>query len=76
MMEETFLILFLMAVLASGLWCVMDPEAVVRFRARRGWSTSYLSGGFAYANVRRTRFTGSLLVAVVLLVVVIRFLAK
>jgi hypothetical protein len=50
MMEEFFLILFLVAVLASGLWCVMDPEAVVRFRTRIGWSTGYLSGGFAYAN--------------------------
>jgi hypothetical protein len=52
MMEEFFLILFLVAVLASGLWCVMDPEAVVRFRTRIGWSTGYLSGGFAYAKLR------------------------
>lgn len=76
MMEEIFLIMFLLAVLASGLWCVMDPEAVVRFRTRMGWSTSRLSGGFAYATARRTRFTGSLLVAVVLFVAIVKFLAR
>ncbi|HMN46808.1 MAG TPA: hypothetical protein PKE27_19680 [Povalibacter sp.] len=76
MMEEIFLILFLLAVLASGLWCVVNPEGVVRFRARMGWSNGYLSGGFAYAAARRARFTGSLLIVVVLFAFAAKFVGR
>ena len=73
MTEELFLALFLAVVLASGIWCIIDPEAVVRFRSRMGWSTSYWSGGIAYATPRRARLTGSLLVTVVLLAVFLKW---
>jgi hypothetical protein len=76
MTERVLLILFLVAVLASGLWCVIAPEAVVRFRNRMGWSTGYWSGGFAYSTPRRARFTGSLLVAIVLFAAAAKILGK
>jgi hypothetical protein len=76
MMDEFFLIFFLAAVLASGLWCVAYPEAVVRFRSRMGWSTSYWSGGFAYSTAGRTRFTGSLLVVIAVFAIAVRFFGR
>lgn len=76
MMEQIFLIVFLVAVLAGGLWCVIAPEGVVRFRNRMGWSTGYWSGGFAYATPRRARFTGSLLVAIVLFAAAAKLLGR
>jgi hypothetical protein len=76
MIEEFFVILFVMAVLASGLWCVIDPQAVVRFRTRIGWSTSLWSGGFAYSTAGRARFTGSLLVAIAVFVIAVGFFGR
>jgi len=75
-MKDLFLALFLLVILANGAWCVISPEAVVRFRTSMGWSTSYLSGGFAYATPQRTRVTGSLLIAVVLFAATVRVFGR
>ena len=75
-MKDFFLALFLLAVLANGVWCIVSPKAVVRFRTRMGWPTGYLSSGFAYATPQRTRITGLLLVVVALFVAAVRVFGR
>ena len=75
-MNEPFLELFLVAVLAIGIWCLVSPAALVALRRRMVCSKSYWNGGFAYATERRTRVTGLLFTAMALLAIAMRFVEK
>jgi hypothetical protein len=75
-MEEIFLVVFQLALFSIGLWCVVSPESVVRFRTKMGWPVGYWSGGFAYATPQRTRFTGSLLLLMAVVVISVRLFGR
>ena len=62
--ERALLYVFLILVLGTGIWCVISPESVVRFRRRRGWPENMVSGGYFYATKQRTRIMGSLVTLV------------
>ena len=55
---------FLFLTLSTGLWCVISPESVIRFRRRMKWSESKISGGYHYATKPRTRAAGSFVVLI------------
>jgi len=59
-LEIAFVHVFFILTLSTGVWCVVSPESVIRFRRRLGWSESMVTGGYFYATKRRTRIVGGL----------------
>jgi hypothetical protein len=71
--ESIFFYAFFLATLASGLWCFIAPRQAFSLRRRLGWSESVSSGGFLYANERRTRVSGGVVAIVSLTVLLVNF---
>ncbi len=69
-MKSIFPYVFLTIMAAHGLWCSINPGAVLRFRRKRGWSESMISGGYFYANEARIRAMGFVFLAVTFLLIV------
>jgi hypothetical protein len=60
-------LVFLIAVAIFGVWGFLWPASLMRFRRRRKWPETLLSGGFFYATEKRTETICVLLAIVSLL---------
>ena len=56
--------MFLLCVAAWGMWELVWPRSMMRFRRRMGWSENFLSGGCFYSTENRVEWTCSALVVI------------
>jgi hypothetical protein len=63
MTKQVIALVFLVAVAISGIWGFLKPASVMKFKRRRNWPETLMSGGFLYATEERTE-TVSLVLAI------------